>query len=301
MRVTVLSPFGGAAGHGGAAIRSVEKLTGTGIWSTELRYGEPAEIADAAAELESLGYTGLWIPDVGGPLFEAVDRLLDATSTVTVATGVLNVWQQTPAEVARWWNTSPGERRDRVLLGLGVSHAPFIGERWRRPLATMNEFLDTLDANGVPADRRCLAALGPKMLELARRRSSGAHPYLVTPEHTERARAALGDAALYVEQGVVLETDPDTARRVAREMLAIYCGLPNYVNNWKRLGFTDDDVAGPSDRLIDALFAWGDRDAIDARIDAHRQAGADHVCIQVLAAPGGVSTREAWRALAPRG
>jgi len=278
----------------------MEALAGTGVWSAELRYGDPAEATDVAAELESLGYTGLWIPDVGGPVFEALDRLLDATSTVTVATGVLNIWQQTPADVISWWQTLPGHRRDRTLLGLGVSHGPLIGERWSRPIAAMNEFLDALDAGGVPAERLCLAALGPKMLELARNRTAGAHPYLVTPEHTERARTAVGDAALYVEQGVVLETDPDVARATARAALEIYCTLPNYVNSWKRLGFTDDDVSTRSDRLVDALFAWGDADSINARVDEHRQAGADHVCIQVLVAPGGTPLRDAWRALAPQ-
>ncbi len=274
-------------------------LTGIGIWSGELRYGEPADIADSAAELESLGYSALWIPDVGGPVFEALDRLLDATSSITVATGILNIWRHTPAEASEWWNALEDERRRRVMLGLGVSHGPLIGESWGRPIATMDAFLDGLDAGGVPAQHRCLAALGPKMLELASRRSSGAHPYLVTPEHTARARAVLGGAGLYVEQGVVVDTDPDRARDTARAALEHYCNLPNYVNNWKRLGFTDDDVATRSDRLVDALIVWGDSDAISARIDAHRRAGADHVCIQVIAADTN-ARREAWRALAPR-
>lgn len=278
----------------------MEALTGTGVWSVELRYEQPAEIASAAAELETLGYTGLWIPDVGGPLFEAVDRLLDATSTVTIATGVLNVWKQSPDQVASWWHELTNAYRDRVLLGVGVSHAPIAGERWGRPMATMNEYLDALDAGGVPAERRCLAALGPRMLELARRRSSGAHPYLVTPEHTEQARVLVGDQGLYVEQGVVLETDPELARGTARDALQIYSTLPNHVNNWKRMGFTEHDIASCSDRLIDGLFAWGDRDAIQARLAAHFQAGADHICIQVLEVPGGLSRRAAWRALSPR-
>jgi probable F420-dependent oxidoreductase len=278
----------------------MKALTGTGVWANELRYADPAEINDAAAELESLGYAALWIPDVGGPVFEALDRLFDVTSGVAVATGILNVWQHTPTDVIAWWETLPDDRRDRMLLGLGVSHAPLIGEGWGQPLATMNRFLDALDAGGVPAGSRCLAALGPKMLELARHRSAGAHPYLVTPEHTERARTALGDAALYVEQGVVLESDPGAARATASAALEIYCTLPNYVRSWKRLGFTDDDVSARSDRLIDALFAWGDADSINARVDEHRQAGADHVCIQVLEAPGGTPLREAWRALAPQ-
>jgi probable F420-dependent oxidoreductase len=275
-------------------------ITGTGIWSGELRFGDPAEMAEAAAELESWGYTALWIPDVGGDLFGALDRLLQATTTITVATGVLNIWQQTPEATGAWWAAQPAAVRHRTMLGLGVSHGPLIGERWVRPLAAMRAFLDTLDAEvPVPADRRCLAALGPKMLELARDRTAGAHPYLVTPEHTALARAALGPGALVApEQGVVLETDPDAARAAARQTLAGYATLPNYVNNWKRLGFTDDDVASLSDRLVDALVAWGDADAIAARVTEHRSAGADHVCLQALQAPGVPSARATWKALA---
>jgi probable F420-dependent oxidoreductase len=137
------------------------------------------------------------------------------------------------------------------------------------------------------------------MLELARERSAGAHPYLVTPEHTARSRAILGDALLAVEQGVVLEADPERARSIARQTLAGYATLPNYTRNWKRLGFTDEDVERLSERLVDAVVAWGDVDAIAARVDEHRSAGADHVCIQVLDEPGSPMNRAAWRALAP--
>jgi probable F420-dependent oxidoreductase len=167
----------------------------------------------------------------------------------------------------------------------------------------MVEFLDGLDAaeDPVPVDDRVLAALGPRMLELAATRAAGSHQYLVTPEHTAAARAALGPEQLVTpEQGVVLETDPAEARRVAREHLAGYAILPNYVNNWKRLGFTDDDVAdGCSDRLVDALVAWGDEAAIAARVDAHRAAGADHVCVQVLGEDPTTLTLDGWRRLAP--
>jgi probable F420-dependent oxidoreductase len=272
----------------------------TGIWAVELRYGEPDEIAAAAGELESLGYDTLWIPDIGGPVFDALDVLLDATSTITVATGILNIFQHEPAAVTSWWSGLAPDRRARVRLGLGVSHGPFIGERWRRPLATMAAFLDDLADGGPPPEQLCLAALGPKMLDLARRRTAGALPYLVPPEHTAVARAALGDATLYVEQGVVLETDPATARAIARAGIEHYFALPNYVNNWKRLGFTDEDVETRSDRLIDALIVWGDADTIGARVDAHRQAGADHVCIQVITPAGSGAPRPQWRALAPR-
>jgi probable F420-dependent oxidoreductase len=160
----------------------------------------------------------------------------------------------------------------------------------------MRAFLDALT---VPHDHLCIAALGPRMLELAGARTAGTHPYLVTPEHTASARQAVGpDALVAPEQGVVLETDADTARAIARRALGAYVGLPNYVNNWKRLGFTDDDVASLSDGLVDALFAWGDVDAIAARVDEHRAAGADHVCLQVVHAPRSPIPRSAWKALA---
>jgi probable F420-dependent oxidoreductase len=274
-------------------------LGGTGVWSPHLRYSDPAEITDAAAELEELGYSAVWIPDPGGDVFGALDLLLDATSTMTVASGILNVWQHHPADVLRWWEGLADERRRRTLLGLGVSHAALIGDTWGHPMAVMIRFLDGLDAGGFPLDRRCLAALGPKMLELARERSAGAHPYLVTPEHTARSRAILGDALLAVEQGVVLEADPERARAIARQTLATYATLPNYTRNWKRLGFTDEDVERLSERLVDAIVAWGDVDAIAARVDEHRTAGADHVCIQVLDEPGSPMNRAAWRTLAP--
>jgi probable F420-dependent oxidoreductase len=271
-------------------------LSGTGIWSPDLRYAEPDAIAEAAAELEQLGYRALWIPDDGGDVFGALDRLLRATATVTVATGILNIWRQTPEATNAWWSARPPADQDRVLLGLGVSHGPQIGAAWSRPLGAMRAFLDALT---VPHDHLCIAALGPRMLELAGARTAGTHPYLVTPEHTALARQAVGpDALVAPEQGVVLETDADTARAIARRALGAYVGLPNYVNNWKRLGFTDDDVASLSDGLVDALFAWGDVDAIAARVDEHRAAGADHVCLQVVQAPRSPIPRSAWKALA---
>jgi probable F420-dependent oxidoreductase len=272
---------------------------GTGVWSMELRYLDPEEIGEAAAELDLLGYSAIWIPDSGGDVFGALDRLLAATSTITVATGILNIWKHPASQVAAWLGALPDEHRARVLVGLGISHGPLIGAAWRKPMATTVAYLDELDANGAAVEARCLAALGPKMLELARDRTAGAHPYLVTPEHTALAREMLGpDSLLAVEQGVVLETDLDRARSMARRALGVYTGLPNYVNNWKRLGFTDDDVVSVSDRLVDALFAMGDAEAIAARLAAHRQAGADHVCIQVLSDPGAPMPRPVWRELA---
>ena len=282
---------------------SSRTLAGTGVWSPELRYGDPAEIADLAAELEVLGFSALWIPDVGGDVLGSLGVLLDATTSAVIATGILNIWLHTAADVGAWRAGLADADRERLLLGIGISHAPFIdaqpGLSWERPLATTRAYLDAMDEAGIPVDARCVAALGPKMLELARDRSAGAHPYLVTPEHTARARETLGEGALLaVEQGAVLETDPDVAREIARRALAVYVTLPNYVNNWKRLGFTDQDVEPLSDRLVDALVAWGDVDAVADRVQAHRDAGADHVCVQLIATPGSRVARDDWRKLA---
>ncbi len=285
-------------------------LSGTGVWSAALRYGEPSAIVDAAAELETLGFTAVWIPDVGGEVFAAVRNLLAATDAVTVATGILNLWMHEPEETAGQYATLTGDFGNRFLVGIGVSHSVLIDKEregtYRHPLARTRAYLDRLDAvpNSVPVDARVLAALGPKMLELARTRAGGAHPYLVTPEHTAMAREALGSGRLLApEQAVVLETDPGVARTIARAHLANYLGLPNYVNNWRRLGFTDVDIAdGGSNRLVDALVAWGDEAAIAGRVQQHRDAGADHVCVQVLTGDPLDRTRvvmEQWRQLAP--
>ena len=283
-------------------------VTGTGVWSGLLRHGDPAEIAAAAAELESLGYSTLWIPDIGGDVIGAVDHLLAATRTATIATGILNVWMHTAAETAAGHATLTERHGDRFLVGLGVSHAPFIDRAieagtYQRPLVRIREYLDDLDAAAVPlaAADRALAALGPKMLALAATRTAGVHPYLVTPEHTKIARDAVGPAAMVAtEQGVVLENDPERARSIARSNIAHYFGLPNYTDNWRRLGFTDDDIAdGGSDRLIDALVVWGDETAIATRVREHRDAGASHVCVQVLTDTPRAMPLEQWRVLAP--
>ena len=285
----------------------MDMITGTGIWAASLRYGDAALSTDAVAELESLGYSVAWIPDVGGDVFSSVENLLRATSSMVIATGILNLWMHTPEETAAEHARMTVEYGARFLVGIGVSHAPLIDRteagRYTKPLAKMSEFLDGLDAAPIPlaTDDRLLAALGPKMLEIAGQRTSGTHPYLVTPEHTAGARAALGPNKLVAsEQAVVLETDPTAARAIARLHLSTYIGLPNYSNNWKRIGFTDDDLTnGGSDRLVDAFVVWGDEAAILARVQAHRDAGADHVCVQVLTENVIVNPLEQWRALAP--
>ena len=270
------------------------QLTGTGIWSAALRYGDVEVARTAAAELESLGYSAIWLPDVGGDVWTPLDAVLGATTSTTVATGILNIWMHEPADAAAQFQRLVAEHGPRFLMGLGVSHGPFINAtgkgNYSKPLTHMREYLDGLDAapEPVPPTERVLAALGPKMLELARTRAAGTHPYLVVPEHTAAARAALGDG---------LSTDPTHAREVARQHLSIYLTLPNYANNWFRLGFTEEDTLdGGSDRLVDALVVWGDEDAILARVQEHRDAGADHVCLQVL---GEDLPMDDWRRLAP--
>ncbi|MGH9274813.1 MAG: TIGR03620 family F420-dependent LLM class oxidoreductase, partial [Acidimicrobiales bacterium] len=219
----------------------------------------------------------------------------------------LNLWMHDAEEAASQHARLTKSHGRRFLMGIGVSHAPLIdlaeAGRYAKPLAHMRAFLDGLDAAADPVavEDRVLAALGPKMLELAGERTAGTHPYLVTPEHTAVAREALGAGKLVApEQAVVLEAEPTAARAIARSHLAGYLGLPNYTNNWKRFGFTDDDIAaGGSDRLVDAFVAWGGEDAIVERVQAHRDAGADHVCVQVLTANLWELPLAEWRALAP--
>jgi len=284
----------------------VHEISGVGIWSGDLRYGDAGEVAEAATELEELGYSALWIPDVGGDVFGAVERLLEATSSAIVATGILNLWMHPAEETAEAHDRLTRAHGDRFLVGIGVSHAVLIDAnepgRYRRPLEAMASYLDGLDAAPTPLShsKRVLAALGPRMLDMARDRAAGAHPYNVTPEHTALAREALGPSALLLpEQMVALTTDADQARAIGRESLALYMGLPNYTNNLRRLGFGDDDFAGGgSERLIDGLVAWGSPEAIAGRVREHRDAGADHVCIQVLGVADRFPRAE-WRELAP--
>jgi probable F420-dependent oxidoreductase len=271
-----------------------------GVWSGAVRGDELEAACRAAAELEQLGYGAIWMPGRGGDVFERAEALLEATSRIVIATGIVSIWSKPAGEVAeahlRLETAHPG----RFLLGLGVSHGPRVAE-YRTPLRAMRRYLDELDAvPGAPPRERILAALAPRMLELARERSAGSHTYLVTPDHTRAARSALGaEALLAPELGVVLERDPDRARAIARRHLEPYTQLPNYVRNWLRSGFTEDDVSGGgSDRLVDALVAWGDAEAVAARVEEHYAAGADHVAIQVLPATMAES-EQGWKALAP--
>jgi len=280
-------------------------LAGVGVWSSQLRYGDASESADAAAELDELGFKALWIPDVGGPVFDAVSRLLAATTRTVIATGILNLWMHSASDVAESYDALTAEHGDRFLLGIGVSHAPLIDAdrpgRYRKPLAATASFLDGLDAapQPVPTERRVLAALGPKMLALSATRAGGAHPYLVTPEHTAAARSTLGEGPLLLpEQTVILCDSADEARRIGTDWLRAYLALPNYANNLLRGGFSEDDLAQVGDRLFDAIIAWGDEGAVMRRVAEHRAAGADHVCVQVLLADPRAFPREHWRRIA---
>ncbi|WP_406330305.1 LLM class F420-dependent oxidoreductase [Streptomyces sp. NBC_00203] len=272
-----------------------------GIWSVGLRSEDPAkraEIAEAAAELEQLGYGAVWLG--GSSAAHHAVPLLEATSRLTVGTSIQSIWQYGAEASAAGFAEVDAAHPGRFVLGLGVSHAK-LADQYRRPYSALVAYLDALDAAGVPAERRVLAALGPKTLQLSADRAAGAIPYLVTPEHTAQARAILGEAPLLApEFKVVPETDPTRARALAREALAMYLSLPNYTNSFLRLGFTEDDLAdGGSDRLIDALYAWGDEDRIRDRINAFHEAGADHVAIQVVdGGPRDGLQREAWRRLA---
>lgn len=274
-----------------------------GIWTPALRTRRPKApepIAEAVAELEELGYGAIWLG--GSPGVQSARVLIEASSRIVVATGILSVWDHPASEVAAQHRALAHDHPGRFLLGLGISHGPAVGDRYRRPYATMMSYLDELDAAGVPAAERVLAALGPKMLAAARDRAAGAHPYLVTPEHTHRARQVLGDGPLLApEVKVVLDTDLERGRRSARDHLSFYLQLPNYTNNLLRLGFTEEDFAGGgSDRLIDAVFAIGDVEAAERRIAEHFQAGADHAAVQVITADYRTLPLEQWRALAPR-
>ncbi len=253
-------------------------------WSGSWRGADPS--VDTAAELEAMGYRTLWSSGGFQPgLAERFGRLLAATERAVVASGIVSIWLNPAAELAAAVHELSGAHPDRFLLGLGVSHGPIVPD-YRRPYQRMVRFLDELDAASptVPPSGRALAALGPRMLRLAAQRSLGAHPYFVPAEHTAMAREVLGPGPLLApEVTVVLRPDPGGAREIARAFTARYLALPNYADNLRRLGFTDDDVAGAgSDRLVDAVVCWGDPATAAARVRRHFEAGADHVCLQVL-------------------
>jgi probable F420-dependent oxidoreductase len=238
---------------------------------------------DQAVEIEKLGYGAVWIGGSPAADLKDVEPILERTETLAVATGIVNVWMAPAKEVAEAYHRIEDAYPGRFLLGIGVGH-PEHTKEYRKPYDVLVEYLDVLDEECVPTSRRVVAALGPKVLKLSAQRSAGAHPYLTTPEHTAQAREVIGNSVyLAPEHKVVLSTDSDEARAIGRQTVDMYLNMSNYLNNWKRLGFTDEDIAKPgSDKLIDAVVAHGTADDIAKRLGEHLEAGADHVTIQVV-------------------
>ncbi|HTF49637.1 MAG TPA: LLM class F420-dependent oxidoreductase [Pseudonocardia sp.] len=283
-----------------------------GIWTGALEIVPASRAQELAAELEELGYGAVWLPEVAGrDPFVHLALLLSATRTLIGATGIANIWARDAVAASGAAKGLTEAFPERMLLGLGVSHQNLVselrGHNYNKPLSAMRDYLDGMDAapytsfRPTTPVRRVLAALRPKMLQLAAEKADGAHPYFVTPEHTAKAREILGaEPLLCPEQAVVLETDPDTARAIGREYTKVYLAQPNYVNSILELGFTEADLAdGGSDKFVDALVAWGDADAIVARVRAHLDAGADHVAVQALPAQKRGVPDQQWRDLAP--
>jgi probable F420-dependent oxidoreductase len=284
-----------------------------GIWTNTLD-AQPAAKAQAAAQaLERLGYAAIWFPEsVRREALSNAGLLLAATTQIVVATGIANIYARDAMTMAAGQKTLAEAYPGRFLLGLGVSHQPNVeqvrGHVYGKPVATMRAYLEAMagapyqSVEPTEKPRTVLAALGPRMLKLAAEQTSGAHPYFVPVEHTRRAREVLGPKALLApEQALVLETSPDKARAIARGHTQHYLRLPNYVNNLARLGYTEDDVAGAgSDRLVDDIVAWGDLDLVASRIQAHFEAGADHVCVQVIAEDQRALPMDEWKVLAER-
>jgi probable F420-dependent oxidoreductase len=270
-----------------------ERLGPLGVWcTTDMMTAAAAR--ELAAEVESLGFGALWLPDtIGRDPFAHIAHLMDATASLVFATGIASIHHRGPGPMLQAARTLAEQSDGRFVLGLGVSHQPMVegirGLEYRRPLATMRTYLEQMDAAPYMASEpaaqapRLLAALGPRMLELAASHADGAHPYWTTPEHTEIARRILGPAKLLcVEQKVVLTTDAETARATVTGALGLYADLPNYRNNWLRLGFSDEEIDARSPRFLDAVVAHGEPEQLLERVQQHLDAGADHVCVQPL-------------------
>jgi probable F420-dependent oxidoreductase len=280
-----------------------------GLWQGVLDAQPSSRVRELAAEIEAMGWPALWLPEsTGRDALVSSSVLLSATTTMKVATGIAQIHARDPLTMANGQRTLAEAYDNRFLLGLGVSHQPMIEnarkQAYVKPYSFMKRYLAAMaeapfTAHGpAEAPPTIIAALGPKMLELART-IQGAHPYFVPPEHTVVAREALGpEPLLAVEQMVILDPDPTTARALARRDMARYLALPNYANNLRRMGYSEQDLAGPSDHLVDAIVAWGDDDAIAARVKAHHDAGADHVCVQHLVADRNLPPVDQWRRLA---
>ena len=241
---------------------------------------------EQAVEIEKLGYGALWVGGSPAADLAFAEPILERTETLQLATGIVNIWTADANAVAESFHRIEAAYPGRFLLGIGVGHPEHTGE-YRKPYEALVEYLDVLDAAKVPTSRLVIAALGDKVLKLSAQRSAGAHPYLTTPEHTAHARDVIGESVfLAPEHKVVLSTDGAAARAIGRDTVDFYLNLSNYLNNWRRLGFTEDDITKPgSDKLIDAVVAHGTADAIAARLQQHVASGADHVAIQVLGGP----------------
>jgi probable F420-dependent oxidoreductase len=287
------------------------QLGAFGVWNFQLDILSAARMQETAAELEELGYGALWYGEaVGREALTKAALLLSGTKRIIIATGIANIYGRDPVTMAAGQKTLAEAYPHRFLLGLGVSHIPFVeklrGHTYDKPVPAMRAYLDAMDKapyQAVPPQSkplRVLAALGPQMLKLSAERADGAHPYNTTPKHTAQARELLGpDPYLCPEQAVILEKDPAKARAIARKFLEIYMTLPNYTNNFLRLGFQEADFAKPgSDKLIDAVIAWGDLKTVLSRIHEHHSAGADHVCIQVLTGDSKTFPMREYRELA---
>lgn len=291
---------------------SLERLRGTvGIGTTTHESLPASRSGEVASELEELGYGAMWIPEAWGrEAFTSSSLLLSATSEMVVATGIASIWARDAVSAANASKTLAAAFNDRFVLGLGVSHRPLVerlrGHDYVTPLKAMREFLVAMEHAPMFAPEGevrigcVIGALGPKMLDLGFTLADGVHTYLVTSEHTALTREAGGDKFVGVEQAVVLGQNRDEFLRRAHAYLEIYTGLDNYKNNWRRLGFSDQDfVRGGSERLCDSMVIHGNEEEIFARIDEHRQAGADHVCVQVLGADLSEPPIQEWRRLAP--
>lgn len=287
-------------------------LGNVGVWTAQFDFVPADVVSKTVRELEDLGYGAVWVGEnIGREPIAQAGLLLSATDHLVVATGVMNVWARDPLATVAAQLTLAEAHPGRFLLGLGASHIRLVeghrGHAYARPLQKMRDHLSAMDrfaeryrAVKPPPPPRVLAALGPRMLGLAAELADGAHTYFVPPAHTAQARAILGDGKLLaVEQAVVLETDPDKARAVARTHTRRYLPLANYTDNLRRLGFdtADFDHEG-SDRLVDAIVAWGDLETISRRVDDHLAAGADHVCLQVISEDFRALPRQAWKELA---
>lgn len=281
-----------------------------GLWAADFDLQPMAKSQEAIAQVEEMGYGAVWVPEaVIREPFASTALLLSATKNIVLATGIASLHARTAQTMQAGWKTLTEAFPDRFLLGIGVSHAPMVQGvhkgTYDKPYSTMVEYLDAMDkgiffgAAPTTAPQRVLAALGPKMLKLAAERGAGAHPYFTPVEHTAFARETMGAGALLApELAVVLETDATKAREIARKYMTTYTRLPNYANNLKRFGFTDDEITNQEDRLVDAIVAWGSMDTVVAAVKGHLDAGANHVCIQVLTdKPGSLPMRE-WQELA---